>query len=165
MGKKTKTKAAAKTNAARILDRLGIAYELLTYEVDEEDLSAVHVAATAGLPIEIVYKTLVVRGDRAAVLMAVIPGAGELDLKALAAASENKRVELVHLKEVFALTGYVRGGCSPLGAKKAYPVYLDARATALETIVISAGRRGEQLVLAPQDLVRATGAKIAAIAR
>ena len=103
-----KKKKEAKTNAARILDTLGISYELKTYEVDENDLSAVHVAESVGMPIEMVYKTLVCRGDKNGVLMAVIPGGGELDLKALAAASGNKRVEMVHLKEVFGLTGYIR---------------------------------------------------------
>ena len=117
------------------------------------------------MPIEMVFKTLVARGDKNGVLMAVIPGAMELDLKALASASGNKRVEMVHLKEVQSLTGYVRGGCSPLGAKKDYPVYLDAHANAQETIAISAGVRGEQLLLAPVDLVRAATAKIAEIAR
>ena len=158
-------KKAQKTNAARILDRLGIDYELLTYPVDENDLSANHVAEVTGIPPERIYKTLVVRGDRTGVFMAVIPGAGELDLKAAAAASGNKRAEMVHLKEVFDLTGYVRGGCSPLGAKKAYPVYLDESALAHERICISAGRRGEQIELAPGDLVRAADAVTVKIAR
>ena len=154
-----------KTNAARILDTLGIPYELKEYEVDEEHLDAVHVAESAGMPIEMVFKTLVARGDRNGVLMAVIPGGAELDLKALAAVSGNKRVEMVHLKEVFALTGYIRGGCSPLGAKKEYPVYIDRHAEAQATISVSAGKRGEQILLAPADLVRATGATVAEIAR
>ncbi len=158
-------KKQQKTNAARILDRLGIDYELKEYEVDESDLSAVHVAASVGMPIERVYKTLVARGDKNGIVMAVIQGDLELDLKALAAASGNKRVEMVHLKEVFALTGYIRGGCSPLGAKKEYPVYLDERAQAQETIAISAGKRGEQIILKPDDLVSATVATVAQIAR
>ena len=158
-------KKQQKTNAARILDRLGIDYELKEYEVDESDLSAVHVAASVGMPIERVYKTLVARGDKNGIVMAVIQGDLELDLKALAAASGNKRVEMVHLKEVFALTGYIRGGCSPLGAKKDYPVYLDERAQAQETIAISAGKRGEQIILKPDDLVSATAAAVAQIAR
>ena len=160
-----KKKKEAKTNAARILDTLGISYELKTYEVDENDLSAVHVAESVGMPIKMVYKTLVCRGDRNGVLMAVIPGGGELDLKALAAASGNKRVEMVHLKEVFGLTGYIRGGCSPLGAKKDYPVYLDASAEAQEVIAISAGKRGEQIILKPADLVQAAKATVAAVSR
>ncbi|MBE6093270.1 Cys-tRNA(Pro) deacylase [Selenomonas ruminantium] len=160
-----KKKKEAKTNAARILDTLGISYELKTYEVDESDLSAVHVAESVGMPIEMVYKTLVCRGDKNGVLMAVIPGGGELDLKALAAASGNKRVEMVHLKEVFGLTGYIRGGCSPLGAKKDYPVYLDASAEQQEVIAISAGKRGEQIILKPADLITAAKATVAAVSR
>ena len=160
-----KKKKEAKTNAARILDTLGISYELKTYEVDENDLSAVHVAESVGMPIEMVYKTLVCRGDKNGVLMAVIPGGGELDLKALAAASGNKRVEMVHLKEVFGLTGYIRGGCSPLGAKKDYPVYLDATAEAQEVIAISAGKRGEQIILKPADLVQAAKATVVTVSR
>ncbi len=158
-------KKQKKTNAARILDNLGISYEIREYKVDPEDLSAVHVAEEAGMPIEMVFKTLVARGDKTGVLMAVIPGAMELDLKALAAASGNKRVEMVHLKEVQALTGYIRGGCSPLGAKKDYPVYLDRHAESLPTIAVSAGVRGEQLLLSPSDLVRAANATYAEIAR
>ena len=160
-----KKKKEAKTNAARILDTLGISYELKTYEVDESDLSAVHVAESVGMPIEMVYKTLVCRGDKNGVLMAVIPGGGELDLKALAAASGNKRVEMVHLKEVFGLTGYIRGGCSPLGAKKDYPVYLDASAEQQEVIAISAGKRGEQIILKPADLITVAKATVAAVSR
>jgi len=133
--------------------------------VDENDLSAVHVAESVGMPIEMVYKTLVCRGDKNGVLMAVIPGGGELDLKALAAASGNKRVEMVHLKEVFGLTGYIRGGCSPLGAKKDYPVYLDASAEAQEVIAISAGKRGEQIILKPADLVQAAKATVVTVSR
>ncbi len=154
-----------KTNAARILDTLGISYEIKEYEVDEDDLSAVHVAESVGMPIERVFKTLVARGDRNGVLMAVIPGGAELDLKALAAASGNKRVEMVHLKEVFSLTGYIRGGCSPLGAKKEYPVYLDSHAEEQEIIAVSAGKRGEQILLAPADLVKATKATVVAMVR
>lgn len=160
-----KKKKEAKTNAARILDTLGIGYELKTYEVDENDLSAVHVAASVGMPIEMVYKTLVCRGDKNGVVMAVIPGGGELDLKALAAASGNKRVEMVHLKEVFALTGYIRGGCSPLGAKKDYPVFLDESALSQDIIAVSAGKRGEQILLKPADLVTAANATVTAISR
>ena len=161
----SKKKKEQKTNAARILDTLAIEYELKTYEVDESDLSAVHVAASVGMPIEMVYKTLVCRGDKNGILMAVIPGGGELDMKALEAASGNKRVEMVHLKEVFGLTGYIRGGCSPLGAKKEYPVYLDDSANAQSVIAVSAGKRGEQILLAPADLVQAAKAVLARIAR
>lgn len=158
-------KKIQKTNAARILDRLGISYELLTYPVDESDLSAAHVAAVTGIPLEQLYKTLVVRGDRTGIFMAVIPGGAELDLKAAAAASGNKRAEMVHLREVFDLTGYVRGGCSPLGAKKPYPVYCDESIVQHARICVSAGRRGEQLALAPSDLIRAAQAVTAHIVR
>ena len=160
-----KKKSGAKTNAARILDGLGISYELKEYPVDLDDLSAVHVAEMVGMPIEKVFKTLVARGDKTGVLMACIPGDGELDLKELAAVSGNKRVEMVHLNEVLGLTGYVRGGCSPLGAKKDYPVYLDVGAETQSTISISAGKRGEQIILAPADLIRAANATVAKLNR
>ena len=158
-------KKVNKTNAARILDGLKISYELLTYEVDEEDLSAIHVAEITGLNIDMIFKTLVSRGDKSGVIFAVIPGGLELNLKLLATASGNKRVELVPLKEVLPLTGYIRGGCSPLGAKKNYPVYIDSRAMNLEKISISAGKRGEQILLNPNDLVKATSAIVAELAR
>lgn len=156
MGKKIK-----KTNACRILDGLGIDYEIKTYEVDEEDLSAVHVAQVSGLDIKMIFKTLVARGDKTGIIMAVIGGGDELDLKALAKASGNKSVEMIALKELLPLTGYVRGGCSPLGAKKNYPVYLDNRALTLEKISISAGQRGMQIILSPQDLIKAANATTA----
>ncbi|HWB97682.1 MAG TPA: Cys-tRNA(Pro) deacylase [Bryobacteraceae bacterium] len=143
-----------KTNAARMLDAAGIPYELIEYEVDEEDLSATHVAAQVGLPPEQVFKTLVVRGDRTGVLLAIIPGSAELNLKALAAASGNRKVELVPLKEVLGLTGYVRGGVSPIGTRKPYPAYLDLSAGDWDRISISAGHRGSQLLLNPNDLSR-----------
>lgn len=155
------SKKIKKTNAARILDGLGINYEVKTYEVDESDLSAVHVAQVSGLDIDMIFKTLVARGDKTGIIMAVIGGGEELDLKALAKASGNKSVEMIALKELLPLTGYVRGGCSPLGAKKNYPVYLDSRALTLDKISISAGLRGMQIVLAPQDLIRATNATTA----
>ena len=150
-----------KTNAARILDGLGIDYELKTYPVDESDLSAVHVAEVSGLNIEMIFKTLVARGDKTGIIMAVIGGGDELNLKALAKASGNKSVEMIALKELLPLTGYVRGGCSPLGAKKNYPVCIDRRALTLDKISISAGLRGMQIVLAPQDLIRAVNATVA----
>ena len=155
------SKKLKKTNAARILDGLSIDYDIKTYEVDETDLSAVHVAQVSGLDIEMIFKTLVARGDKTGIIMAVIGGGDELDLKALAKASGNKSVEMIALKELLPLTGYVRGGCSPLGAKKAYPVYLDSRALTLDKISISAGLRGMQIVLAPQDLIRAVNATTA----
>ena len=154
----------AKTNAARILDAASIRYELREYEVDEDDLTAPRVAEKIGMPPEQVFKTLVARGDRSGVLMACIPANTELDLKALAAASGNKKVELVAVKDVLPLTGYIRGGVSPIGGKKPYPFYLDETAILFDVISVSAGVRGCQLVLAPDDLARITEATYGAIA-
>ena len=149
-----------KTNAARKLDELKIEYKIVEYPVDEEHLDAIHVAQEVGMPPAQVFKTLCVRGDKNGVMFAVIPGDGELDLKTLAKVSGNKRAELVALKEVLPLTGYIRGGCSPLGAKKNYPVYMDASSNNWPEIAISAGQRGMQLVVAPADLQRATNATV-----
>lgn len=157
--------AMTKTNAARILDAAGVRYELRQFAVEEEHLAAAQVAEAIGMPPEQVFKTLVARGDRTGVLLAAIPANAELDLKALANASGNKKVELVPLKEVLALTGYVRGGVSPVGAKKAYPVYLDETAQLWDRISVSAGLRGCQMLVAPDDLMRVTGAAACDIAR
>jgi Cys-tRNA(Pro)/Cys-tRNA(Cys) deacylase len=154
---------ATKTNAARILDAAGIRYELREYKVNEDDLSAPHVAEAIGMPAEQVFKTLVARGDRTGVLMACIPGNSELNLKALAAASGNKKVELVAVKEVLGLTGYIRGGVSPVGTKKPYPLYLDETVDLWDVVAVSAGMRGLQMLVAPDDLVRAAGATKVAI--
>jgi len=154
-----------KSNAARQLDELGLPYELKQFEVDESDLSAETAAKTLGLPLEQVYKTLVARGDKSGVLEACLPAGRELDLKALAAASGNKNVSLVPVKELPALTGYQRGGCSPLGGKKNYPVYILDEIMAHERIIINAGGRGLMFYLAPADLVKAVGATLAPIAR
>lgn len=154
-----KKRAAPKTNAARILDSLKIDYEIMEYPVDEDDLSAVHVAASVGLPVDMVFKTLVIRADRE-VIMCCIPGAAEVDLKKLAVLSGHKRCEMVPLKDVLGLTGYIRGGCSPLGAKKAYSVFIHHAVYNHERVTVSAGKRGEQLVLAPADLVKATNAVV-----
>src|SRR5690242_10359141 len=132
----------SKTNAARLLDSAGVTYEVREYEVDEDDLSAPHVAEAIGMPPEQVFKTLVVRGDRSGVLLACIPANSELDLKALAAVSGNKKVELVPVKEVLGLTGYVRGGVSPVGTKKPYALYLDETTALWDLIAVSAGVRG-----------------------
>lgn len=156
-------KPIKKTNAARILDDLEIEYRLLEYPVDEEHLDAVHVAHEVGMPADQVFKTLCVRGDKTGVLFAVIPGNGELDLKALARVSKNKNCEMVHLKEVLPLTGYIRGGCSPLGAKKDYPVFMDETMVLWDEIAISAGQRGMQIIANPEDLARATKAVVAPI--
>jgi Cys-tRNA(Pro)/Cys-tRNA(Cys) deacylase len=149
-----------KTNAARILDRLGIDYELREYEVDPEDLSAESVARKVGLPLEQVWKTLVARGDRSGVLLAVLPGSAQLDLKALARLSGDRRVETVPLKEVQPLTGYVRGGVTALACKKDYPVFVDETIELHEVVSVSAGMRGAQLLLAPADYLRAVRATV-----
>lgn len=154
-----------KTNAARILDRMKINYIIKEYEVDEQDLSAQNVAGKVDMPLDQVFKTLVARGDKTGVLLACIPGAAELDLKELASASGNKKVEMVHLKEVLALTGYIRGGVSPIGTKKKYPVYLDSSASQWQEICVSAGLRGYQVVLNPADLVTAVDAQLCSVAR
>jgi len=154
-----------KTNPARYLDRLNIHYQLCEYEVDESDLSAENVAKKVNLPLEQVFKTLIVRGDKTGVLLACIPGGAELDLKAIASISNNKKVELVHLKEIQLLTGYVRGGVSPIGTKKRYPIYLDESAMNFPFISISAGTCGSQLFIEPGSLIKALGVIVGKIAR
>ena len=161
----SRKESSVKTNAARILDAAGIHYELREYAVDEDDLSAPRVAEKIGMPPEQVFKTLVARGDRSGVLMACIPANAELDLKALAAVSGNKKVELVAVKEVLGLTGYIRGGVSPVGVRKPYPLYLEETADLWDAISVSAGVRGCQLIIAPDDLARAVEAQRCAIAR
>ena len=143
-----------KTNAARFLDSLRIDYKLLEYEIDESDLSAESVAKKVGLPLEKVFKTLVARGDKTGVLMACIPGNAELDLKAIATVSGNKKVEMVPMKEIQQLTGYIRGGVSPIGTKKHYPIFLDESAMRFPSISISAGARGSQIFISPDDLIK-----------
>ena len=150
----------AKTNAARLLDSLGIAYEARAYEVDPEDLSAIAVARKVGLPAEQVFKTLLTRGSSGEYLFAVIPGDCELDLKKLAAA-DVKRVELASLKEVEPLTGYVRGGVTVMAAKTEFPAYVDETIELFDVISISAGVRGTQLLMAPADYLRASGGTLA----
>lgn len=152
-----------KTNAVRILDELKIAYELREYEIDPDDLAAESVARKIGLPPEQVFKTLVARGDRNGVCMAVIPGNYELDLKALAHATGDRKIHLVPLKEVQPLTGYIRGGVTALGAKKEFPVFLDELAEIFDIISISAGVRGTQILLAPADYIRAVNPTVAGI--
>jgi Cys-tRNA(Pro)/Cys-tRNA(Cys) deacylase len=152
-----------KTNAARLLDQLGIHYELREYEVDPDDLAAETVAAKIGLPAEQVFKTLVARGNRHDICMAVIPGNTELDLKALAAASGDRKIQLAPVKELQSLTGYIRGGVTALAGKKDYPVYVDETVELFDVISISAGVRGLQILLAPADYLRATKASLAAL--
>ena len=155
----------SKTNAARILDQLGIAYELREYEVDPDDLAAESVAAKIGMPPEQVFKTLVVRGDRTGEAFAVIPGNYELDFKLLARAMHDKKADIVPLKEVQPLTGYIRGGVTALGARKDFPVILDETVILFDVISISAGQRGTQILVKPDDYIRATNATVAEISR
>jgi Cys-tRNA(Pro)/Cys-tRNA(Cys) deacylase len=155
----------AKTNAVRLLDRQGVRYELREYEVDPEDLAAETVARKVGLPPEQVFKTLVARGDKHGVCLAVVPGDCELDLKALARATGDKKIDTVPLKEVEPLTGYIRGGVTALACKKPYPVFIDETAQLFDVISISAGMRGLQVLLAPDDYIRVVEARVAPIAR
>ena len=152
-----------KTNAARYLDRLNIPYQLCEYDVDESDLSAERVAEKVNLPSEQVFKTLVVHGDKTGVFLACVPGGAELDLRRMAEVSGNKKVEMVPLKEILSLTGYVRGGVSPICTKKHYPVYLDESALRFPFISISAGVRGSQLFVEPRRLSDVLEAKIGPI--
>lgn len=148
-----------KTNAARLLDRAKIAYELIPYRVDEEHLAATHVAEQLGEPIECVFKTLVLKGDRTGHFVCVIPGDREVDLKAAARVSGNKKCDLIPMKELLPTTGYIRGGCSPIGMKKPFPIFIHATAADYPYIYISAGIRGLQIKIAPEaliDFVRAT---------
>jgi Cys-tRNA(Pro)/Cys-tRNA(Cys) deacylase len=154
-----------KTNAMRILDTLGIPYQIREYEVDPDDLNAERVAADIGMPPEQVFKTLVARGDRQGVLLAVLPANAEVDFKALARLSDNRAVELVSLKEVQPLTGYIRGGVTALAAKRDYPVYVDEQMQMFDMIAVSAGVRGKQITLAPDDYLRATKASVGPISR
>lgn len=154
-----------KTNAARLLDTLGLRYQLREYEVDPEDLSAETVAAKVGLPAEQVFKTLVARGDRGGVLLAVVPGNAELDLKALAHLSGDRKVEVVSLKEVQPLTGYIRGGVTALACKKDYPTFVDETIELFDEVSVSAGVRGTQILIAPGDYLKAVKGKVGDIAR
>lgn len=149
-----------KTNAARLLDAAGIAYELIPYEYSEDDLSAGKVAASLGENVEQVFKTLVLRGDRNGIFVCVIPGDFEVDLKLAASISGNKSCTMVHVKELLGLTGYIRGGCSPIGMKKRYPTFIHESALLYDYIYISAGVRGLQFKISPADLFRFTAAQI-----
>jgi len=147
-----------KTNAARLLDAQGIHYDLLAYEVDESVLSAVTLSIKIGQNNEQIFKTLVLRGDRTGIFVALVPGNAEVDLKKAARISGNKSTAMVQLKELLPLTGYIRGGCSPLGMKKPYPVFIHESCQGFGSIYISAGQRGLQLRINPEDLVKITGA-------
>jgi Cys-tRNA(Pro)/Cys-tRNA(Cys) deacylase len=154
-----------KTNATRILDSLSIPYELREYSVDPDDLTAETVARKIGMPLDQVFKTLVVRGDRGGVYLAAIPGNAELDAKALARATRDRSVQMVPLKDVQPLTGYIRGGVTAIDAKKKYPVYIDETIELFEVVSISAGARGTQILLAPADYIRVVEGTLASIAR
>jgi Cys-tRNA(Pro)/Cys-tRNA(Cys) deacylase len=158
------SKDVKKTNAARRLDELNIPYEIIRFEADESDLSAERAADDIGMPREAVYKTLVLRGDRTGVMEACIPAGFELDLKRLAVLSGDKSVAMVPVKELAALTGYVRGGCSPIGGKKRYPVYIFDEISSRERIAINAGARGTLFLMSPGDLIKVTGALTGKIA-
>jgi len=149
-----------KTNAARLLDKAKIAYELISYTVDESDLSAVHVAAQLNEPIEKVFKTLVLKGDKTGYFVCVIPGAEELDLKKAAKVSGNKKCDLIPMKELLSVTGYIRGACSPVGMKKVFPTYIHETCLNFDRFYVSAGQRGLQIHLAPQDLIDLMGMNV-----
>jgi Cys-tRNA(Pro)/Cys-tRNA(Cys) deacylase len=151
----------SKTNAARILDSLSLNYELMGYEVDESDLSATAVANKLGQNIEQVFKTLVLRGDKNGIFVCIIPGAEEVDLKKAAQVSGNKSAAMIALKEILELTGYIRGGCSPLGMKKKYPTYIDETCILYDCIFVSGGIRGLQIKIAPDDLISSVPCTIA----
>ena len=154
-----------KTNAARVLDRLGITYELREYEVDPNDLSAETVATKVGVPPEQLHKTLVVRGDRNEIYLAVIPSNKELDFKALARQTGDRKIDMVPLKEVQTKTGYIRGGVTALACKRNYPVYIDTLAQICDVISVSAGIRGLQILLNPEDYIRAVSARVVDISK
>ena len=157
-------KKIEKTNAARLLDKAGVPYKLIPYEFDENDLAAQHVADSLGQDIARVFKTLVLHGDRTGHVVCVVPGNAEVDLKALAKASGNKKVEMILMKDLLSVTGYIRGGCSPVGMKKRFPTYFHTTALDFDTIYVSAGVRGLQIEIAPADLIGFVGATVASVA-
>ncbi len=152
-----------KTNAARLLDKYKIDYELIPYEVDESNLSAVHVAESLGKNIEQLFKTLVLQGDKTGYFVCIIPGGKELDLKHTAQISGNKKCDLIPMKELLGLTGYIRGACSPIGMKKLFPTYIDESCLQFDSIYISAGQRGLQIRIHPEDLIRIVNIKVCKI--
>ena len=157
-------KKTDKTNAARLLDKADLKYNLIPYEFDENDLAAQHVADSLGQDIAKVFKTLVLHGDKTGHLVCVIPGNCEVDLKALAKVSANKKVEMIAMKDLLGVTGYIRGGCSPIGMKKHFPTYFHRTARDFDTIYVSAGVRGLQIEINPEDLIRFVRATVADIA-
>ncbi len=150
-----------KTNAMRQLDAAKIKYETCTYEVDENDLSGTHIAEQIGLPFECVFKTIVTKGDRTGYTVFCIPCHKEIDLKRAAAVTGNKKIEPLHVKDLLGVTGYIRGGCSPVGMKKKFPTYFDASAANIEKLTVSAGVRGIQLLLSSEDIIKFTNATLA----
>ena len=157
-------KKIEKTNAARLLDKARIEYNLIPYEFDENDLAAQHVADSLGQDIACVFKTLVLHGDRTGHIVCVVPGNMEVNLKSLAKVSGNKKVEMIAMKDLLAVTGYIRGGCSPIGMKKKFPTYFHSTALEQEKIYVSAGVRGLQIEIAPSALMNFVGAKVADVA-
>ena len=157
-------KKIEKTNAARLLDKAGIKYNLIPYEVDENDLAVQHVADCLGQDIERVFKTLILHGDKAGYVVCVVPGDMEVDLKALAKASGNKKVEMIAMKDLLSVTGYIRGGCSPIGMKKHFPTFFHSTATSFDRIYVSAGVRGLQLEINPADLIKFVSGTVADVA-
>ena len=157
-------KKIEKTNAARLLDKAGVAYRLIPYEFDENDLAAQHVADSLGQDIAQVFKTLVLHGDRTGYIVCVVPVNAEVDLNALAKVSGNKKVEMIPMKDLLGVTGYIRGGCSPVGMKKRFPTYFHSTATDFELIYVSAGVRGLQLEISPADLIAAVSGTVAEVA-
>ena len=157
-------KKIEKTNAARLLDRAGIRYNLIPYEYDENDLAAQHVAESLGQDIARVFKTLVLHGDKTGHIVCVVPGNCEVELKALAKVSGNKKVEMIAMKDLLQVTGYIRGGCSPVGMKKCFPTYFHSTAMDFDTIYVSAGVRGLQIEIAPGELVKFVRGTLACVA-
>ncbi len=151
----------AKTNAARLLDKLNINYELVEYVVDENDLSAVHLAEQLGQDVRQVFKTLVLRGDKTGVFVCIVPGDEEVDLKLAAKISGNKSAAMIAVKELLGLTGYIRGGCSPLAMKKQFPAFIHATCTDYQYIYVSAGVRGTQIKISPHDIIAAASLTVA----
>lgn len=154
----------AKTNAARLLDKAGIEYELIPYQVDEDDLSAAHLAGQLGEDVRQIFKTLVLRGERTGLFVCVVPGDSEVDLKKAARAAGDKKADLIPMKELLPATGYIRGGCSPVGMKKPFPTFVHDTCKGFSRIYISAGMRGLQIKIAPADLLSYTGATVCDLA-
>ncbi|MDR1984025.1 MAG: Cys-tRNA(Pro) deacylase [Prevotellaceae bacterium] len=153
-------KKIQKTNAARLLDSKKISYELISYEVDENNLSAIHVATQIGEQVDIVFKTLVLRGDKNGIFVCIIPAANEVNLKLAAKVSNNKNCDLIPMKEILSVTGYIRGGCSPIGMKKNFPAYIHKTCLEFPYIYVSAGIRGMQIKISPTDLISTTNATV-----